>query len=387
MTPNRPGPLGILVLSSQRWSGPPGSMHFTAEAFCRLGHRVLWVDPPVSPMSGFRQPERWADIRGPRDEHPPGGPTVWRPVVAPGQNRAAGQALNGRWLRNGIGRRIGVPDLSLCFVPEARGVMRGLAGFRVYSCIDSLRDLPGCDRRAMEEREAALIGAVDAVVACSRPLVEQLGASGCRAAYIPHGSPSGLPDLTRRHVPAPDRLVERPRPWVGYVGSLNFRVDPAFLRASLDACGGGTLVMVGGRSGFAGPGLPEGAQELMDRPEVVAVGHRSGAELDRYLAHLDVAVVPYGLTPFNRKSYPLKIPQHLALGTPVVSSPNGATDELARHVYVAATAREFHDGVRRALDPSDMASRPGRVEAARARPWTTVASELLALPGSPLSSA
>ena len=377
--------LNILVLSSGRWSSAPGSMHYTAGALCALGHRVLWVDPPVSPVSAVRQPERWTDLRGPRHEQPPGGPEVWRPVVAPGQNGSFGQTVNARWLLRGIRKRIGAPDLSICFVPEARGVMRGLTGFRVYSCIDSLRDLPGLDPEMARAREDALIRSVDGLAACSRPLVEQLAASGHRASYIPHGAPADLFDLSVEDVPAPHRLAGRPRPWVGYVGSMNFRVDASLLRASLDACGRGTLVMVGGHSGFAGPGLGGEARELLGRPNVVPVGHQSGAELVRYLAHIDAAVVPYGFTAFNRKSYPLKIPQHLAIGTPVVSSPNGATDELGRHVYVASSADEFRHGVRRALDPSDAANRMARSDAARSRPWTTVASEIVALMGSSLS--
>lgn len=367
----------VAVLSPARWGGFWGSMHYTALGLRALGHEVLWVDPPLSPLSPLRQPERRADALGARREVTAEGVAVWRPIVLPGQSSRPAQAANGRWLARGVRRLLPAADLAICFTPEARGAIRLLAGARrVYSCIDSLRDLPGADQSAADARERDVVGSVETVVACSRPLVQQLGALGAAAAYIPHGCDERLLDLAPRTGPVPVELAGRPRPWIGYAGSMNFRLDPALLAAASDA-GGGTLVLIGGHSAASGPGLDPAARQLLSRPNVVSLGHRDQPDLARCLTHLDVGITPYSGTPFNRKSFPLKIPQYLGVGLPAVSTPNGATDELAAHVTVASDPRDFGAAVAAELAGDSDRRREARRAAAARRTWATVARELL----------
>ena len=372
-------PLRIAILSSARWSSFPGSMHYTARALREFGHDVFWVDPPVSPGSVLRQPERRADLCGSRHETAPDGLAVWRPLAVPGQNGTLGQALNGHWVGHGVSRGLGRPGLSICFTPEARSVMRKLPGVRIYSCIDSLRDLPGVDPRLVERREQELIDAVDLVAACSLPLVDQLALAGKPVTYIPHGYDEGLAAEALGRSELPASLVGRPRPFIGYVGSINFRLDAELLRAALSGSGGGTLVLVGGHAAGAGPAADPAVRALLDRPDVVAVGHQEQAGMAAYLACLDLGLVPYRPGPFNRKSFPLKVPQYLSAGLPVVSTANGATDELIDQVSVAERPGAFEAATRAALATDDPARRVSRRQAARRRTWKVVAEELLRL--------
>jgi glycosyltransferase involved in cell wall biosynthesis len=257
--------------------------------------------------------------------------------------------------------------------------MRLLPGVRIYSCIDSLEDLPHVDPARMRRREAELLAAVDAVAACSKPLVEQLEGRAPNLRYIPHGCDPGFVLDHPREGPVPDPLRSRPRPFVGYVGSMNFRLDADLLDGSRQATDGGTLVLVGGLASSAGPAPSREVAALVARSDVVAVGHREPPELVSYLAALDAGIAPYALTPFNRKSYPIKIPQYLGAGLAVVSTPNGATDELAPFVSVASSRDTFEAAVRRAC--ADHSGRDQRVAIAKARPWTSVAKELLDLAG------
>jgi teichuronic acid biosynthesis glycosyltransferase TuaH len=100
--------------------------------------------------------------------------------------------------------------------------------------------------------------------------------------------------------------------------------------------------------------------------------------LPKYVAALDVGLAPYTDVAFNRKSYPLKVLQYLAAGVPVVSSANGATDDLVDAVHLAWGPDAFEHEVRQALKEGDPAQRAARQAAAASRPWTTVARELLA---------
>jgi teichuronic acid biosynthesis glycosyltransferase TuaH len=352
-------------------------MHWLAMALAELGHEVLYVDPPVSPLSLVRQPDRRRDLTGARLEQPLPRFRVWHPLVVPGQNNPAGQRINARVLRSGVRRHLGQPDLVVVSSLEARSVARVLPGVHAYCCIDSFEDLPGVAADAIRSREAELLEAVDVVAACSLLLCEQLRSRGADPILLPHGcDASFLVDLDAIDVPQPLRGLQRPL--IGYVGSVNFRIDAALLAAARRATGDGTLVIVGGSFRAAGPRPDAATAALLADPAVVTVGHQEADVLPAFVAALDVGLAPYSDTAFNRKSYPLKVLQYLAAGVPVVSSANGATDDLGDRVHLASGPDEFERAVRDALEEGDRAHRRARQDAAAARPWTLVAEELLA---------
>lgn len=361
----------VAVLSSARWSSFWVSKQLVARALSGLGHEVLYVDPPVSPLSLLRQPSRRSDLLGPRHEQID-GVDVWRPLVVPGQNGRVGQQVNAAWLARGVAHRMPAVDLTIAFSLESRTLFRRMGGRRVYYCTDSLEDLPGADAVVCRERELELAEAADVTVACSLPLVDQLAARGVEATYLPHAvdAPSAPGDM-----PPPPELQDVTRPIIGYVGSLNFRLDMDLLECALRH---GTLLVVGGDFG---PAPSAEVRALLDDPRVVVVGHQHPRELDRWLAHLDLGLIPYAPTPFNRKSFPIKLLQYLAAGVPVVSTSNGATDEHASLVHVADDPVAFDAAIRDALAGDTPSERTRRSALARARSWTAVATELLTAAG------
>jgi teichuronic acid biosynthesis glycosyltransferase TuaH len=365
------GPMQATVLSSTRWASPWLSKQHLAVSLGALGHDVLYVDPPVSPLSVLRQPERWVDLRG--GTRPAAtGVRVLTPRVLPGQDLRLIRPLNARLVAGGAARYQPAPDLVLAFGTEARDVLPRLPGMRAYHCTDSWEDHPANDARLARRAEDELIAGVDTVLACSLPLVEQLAARGVRARYLPHGCDV---DSFATAEPAPD-VAALPRPVVGYAGGINFRLDPRLLAAALESIGEGTLVVIGSGWRSARGGAGAAVRSVLRHPRVVSTGHRPPDELPGLLAALDVGIVPYESTPFNRKSFPLKVPQYLAAGLPVVSTPNGATDEYPSVVTVVDGPARFASAVRDvAVRPAEGASE--RRAAVAGRPWSVVASELL----------
>ncbi len=387
--------LGAVVVSSARWEGDPLSKHHIARALAGLGAEVCYVDPPVSVLSPLRNPARLGDMWGARDAEVAPGLHLWRPWALPGQNSRLGQRMNAGLLARGLASRAGVPDLMVAFSLESRGLLGRdslaararrprVAGATLYHCTDSIEDLPGVDAGAARRFEAELAQAADVVTACSLPLVAQLAARGIDARYVPHGC-DVFPEvaLTRRPSGGSDDgvpavLAGRPRPWLGYVGSMNFRIDPSLLAAALEASCGGTLVLVGGAFG---PRPAPSLADLAARPEVVVLGRRTGEELVELLRAFDVGLVPYGPRAFNAKSYPLKVPQYLAAGLAVASTPNGATEELSGFVEVGSGPEEFAAAVSRALDRASCEPASLRIDAVKERTWRIVAIELLEAAG------
>ncbi len=66
-------PVKVLFLSPASFGSFRRSKQFLALAMGRQGHEVGYVEPPVSPLSVIRQPQRWRDLIGPSLRSPAPG--------------------------------------------------------------------------------------------------------------------------------------------------------------------------------------------------------------------------------------------------------------------------------------------------------------------------
>jgi teichuronic acid biosynthesis glycosyltransferase TuaH len=133
---------------------------------------------------------------------------------------------------------------------------------------------------------------------------------------------------------------------------------------------------------------PARFDRLLARDGVAWVGARPYGELRSYLKLIDVGLVPYAPTDFNRYSFPMKTLEYLAAGRAVVATSLPAllwleTDLVALadrpEAFAAAVARE-------ALLARDPALVHRRRELASRHSWAERAEQfagLLELPGRP----
>jgi teichuronic acid biosynthesis glycosyltransferase TuaH len=146
------------------------------------------------------------------------------------------------------------------------------------------------------------------------------------------------------HAPLPAD-ADLPGPVAGLVGRINHRTDLRLLEAIADR--GRSLLLVGPRdAGYE----PRRFDALRRRRNVRWVGPKPSAALPGYLRVIDVGVVPYLDSPFNRGSFPLKTLEYLAAGRAVVATDLPAIRWLATDlIRVAAGPESFADQVDRML--------------------------------------
>lgn len=156
--------------------------------------------------------------------------------------------------------------------------------------------------------------------------------------------------------PCPVPTGDLRRPIAGVIGGIGDRLDFELMCRCADLDELGTLLLVGP--------LPEEPsaelQALLAHPKCVAVGAQPHAEIHRWFQCLDVGLIPYVKTEFNRLCSPMRLFDHLASGARVV-----ATDACEQvtvfndRVAACSFPEEFVCAVRNAL----VATRPeGRVE-------------------------
>ena len=139
--------------------------------------------------------------------------------------------------------------------------------------------------------------------------------------------------------------VDLRNPIVGFIGHINSRIDMRLLEAIAER--GRSLLLVGPRDlAFE----PKRFAALLCKPNVRWVGFKPFDALPGYLRAIDVGVVPYEDSAFNRGSFPLKTLEYLAAGRSVVSTDLPATRWLDTDLIATASEPEtFADQVDRLL--------------------------------------
>ena len=254
----------------------------------------------------------------------------------------------------------------------------------VYFNLDDYRLFWPRSAKQVERLERDAVGIADLTVCASKFRADELRAENPEHAskihHLPHGAPSRSIPSEPQHQPGPSPadIAHLPRPWVGYVGTLEDRVDWSLLDEVAEANPEASIILIG-RVGPDGPTHWQAdRRRCMARANVNAIGWREQGIIDTYNRSFDLGLIPYRTDhPFNIASCPTKITDYMAAGRPVV-----ATDlpecRLHSEVFDVVEDQDFAAAVacRLACGPDD-----GRAEArweiARRESCRSVVSRLL----------
>ena len=299
------------------WDGIRGTdRHMVTAMACHA--RILWVDPPVSPVTAALR--RSATHYSLRPEISVVNRQITRltPKAMPGLSRPGMHVttaplvrLQTRWAL----RRLGIQPFAV--VATYPGDLLGYWGGSVVNVFHGTDDyvagaeLMGVSARYQLRQEIRVVGRADVVTAVSPQLAERWAAFGANPVVIPNGC---WPIKAGERAVRPE-LKDLPHPVVGLIGQLSDRIDLSVLNAIADA--GLSLLIVG-------PLDPRWEQqrfkELVNRSHVYYIGPVPAEAVPSYLAVIDIGITPYRDTPFNRASFPLKTLEYLGAGVPVVST-------------------------------------------------------------------
>lgn len=342
---------GVIVLcAATRFTGIKSADHHMAEHLSRVAP-VLYVDPPLSPLTPCRNRSTAQSLRGPRLRLQAPGLAQLTPVVLPCPSRPAltpvTSLLARQYLRRATGRFRGRVHAVISVWPQYPVFGSCGEDVRVYWAQDDFvsgAGLMGLNAKHLQAREQAVAASADLVAAVSPVLAQAWRDRGSASLLIPNGADlSAYADLDRAACPADVRL---PGPMVGLIGHINARIDLNLLEAIADR--GRSLLLVGPKD----PGFePERFGALVQRRNVCWVGPKPFELLPGYLRLLDVGIVPYQDSAFNRGSFPMKTLDYLAAGRGVVATDLPSIRWLATDlVAVASGPGAFADAVDRSLE-------------------------------------
>jgi len=299
---------------------------------------VLFVDPPMSHLTRFNNPAIAESTRRPHLRMVAPRIARYTPVVAPKPSHPAMIEFTSRVVRHQLrgavrrlGGRVHAVIATWLFVD-----VYGVCGEqrRVYWWTDDPVGAAahwGADAERLGRAEERLARSSDLIVAVNEGATRRWQDRGFRAAYVPNGCDA--PFFAGGDDVDPPADVHLPGPIAGFVGHINSRTDLTLLEAVADA--GTSLLLIGPKD----PSFePARFDRLVERRNVAYVGAQPFEKLPSYLKLIDVGLVPYGPTEFNKWSFPLKTLEYLAAGRPVVSTSLPAVRWLDTELVTLADA-------------------------------------------------
>lgn len=267
--------------------------------------------------------------------------------------------------------RDGTP-IAYLFSPRFLPYVEALEGARlIYHADDKFAAMRGwTDAQArMQEK---VIARAELVVATTPEVAAWLGpVAATRMMLLPNGADAAA-FAGGGASPCPTDLASVPRPRLGYVGSLNEKVDFRLLDALAAARPDWHWVLIGKTwpgAHFEGE-MRAAIERCAMRPNVHVFGEKPYQALPAYVAHCDVNTMIYRTdgSGWWRDIYPLKLHEYLATGLPVVSADVAAVRAFAEVVSIAEGLDAWIAAIEHAL-AGGRGTPAQRVAVAHANSW------------------
>ncbi len=345
-------------------------------------NRILYVEPPISLLSPFKDPACWKKWRTWREglrrwseniylySPPPVLPfgNVYRPV-----NR-----LNQAWLAPFIraaARALGFRRPILWTYLPNTADLAGRLGERlvIYDCVDEHAAYTGFRPETVNTLEKKLLKLADIVFVTARGLYEAKKPY-CREIHlIPNAADvAHFRRALDPETPLAPELQGLPRPILGFVGVIQDWIDLDLIAELARRRPAWSFVLVGP----AGPGVNLGP--LREMANVHLLGRRDKEVLPSYFKGFDLCLNPFRLNKLTATVSPLKFYEYLATGKPIVSVPLPEVEPFSGLVEIARGPDEFLQKIEAALASETPERQAARLQAAGANSWEQRVAEMMA---------
>lgn len=205
----------------------------------------------------------------------------------------------------------------------------------VYYCVDEHSGFAGIDEQQFHALDRKMNALADVIFCSSKTLCEKNRATNPNTHHMPHGVNYELfaSTLTERVSVAPE-LQKLPRPVILFFGHISYDwVDRELVRYLAQQRPRWSFVYVGRYS------MRE--DEFAGLPNIHILGERQFEDLPQYCKGADVGTIPFVYSPLTDNCNPLKLPEYLSAGLPVVSTDIPEVRRFGDLVRIGKTNEEF----------------------------------------------
>ena len=384
----------VLCISNPSWEGDYAKTIVELMSVFAVRNKVLYIDNPSTlkdVVQGFvrRKPMPYRKLLGlarritrlPLDK---GGEVyvMTPPVVLPINYLPPGKVydlllkLNGWLVRRAIRKGLRELDMNerliniVAFNP-AMGVVCGRRfneDLLLYHCYDEIEAANWLKRHGVS-LERTFMRMADAVIVTSQGLLEAKRSLSTACFLVKNAVNYPLFSKAFRSV------VPRDSPVIGYIGSIDDRLDYDLLEDLIRRMPDTRFVFVGRIVDAAGGSV------LRKYSNVVLHGPKKVHELPSFVETFSAGIIPFVKNSFTKGIYPLKINEYLAAGIPVISTDFGYLQDFAGIISIAGTPEEFGTKVLWELSEDTEQKRVDRRKMASQNSWEHRAEELSVIIG------
>lgn len=370
----------IICLSTVDWD-PIWTRKQQVMSRLPVSNRILYVEPPISLLSPFKDPACWKKWRLWREGLRQWSENIYLyspPVIAPfGNVYQQLNRLNQAWLAPFIRRAAHLLNfrqpLLWTYLPNSADII-GRLGEKlvIYDCVDEHSAYTGFRPETVWGMEQRLLKQADIVFTTARGLYEKRKPF-CREIHlIPNAADvDHFQKAVLETTPLAPELRRLPHPVLGFVGVLQDWIDLDLIADLAEARPGWSFVLVGP----AGPGIDLGRLHAL--PNVHLLGRRDKEVLPSYFKGFDICLNVFRLNRLTSAVSPLKFYEYLASGKPVVSVPLPAVEPFSDVVEIARTPEEFLKKIEHALFSETPERQKLRLRRARENSWEQRVVEIM----------
>jgi len=242
----------------------------------------------------------------------------------------------------------------------------------VYYAYDQYSGYTGGDAKP-SPTEIKLLERADLVFTVSHELMrdkQQFVANPSKIVHLPNAVDFDRFSAARREdTRIPDDLDRLPRPRLGYIGSINEKLNLPVLEALSSHRPNCSVVLVG-RDNYTNADEKRRFQALVARPNVHWLGYREYDLVPAYIKGLDVCMMCYVVNNWTFYGDPLKLHEYLASGKPTIGTGLQSVKDFADVVMIPESPSEWVAAVDEALAERNPELVERRIETARANSYS-----------------
>jgi glycosyltransferase involved in cell wall biosynthesis len=246
----------------------------------------------------------------------------------------------------------------------------------VYHADDAFSLMPGWDGKC-QEMERKLVARADHLFSASPGIARLLPSDGGRRTRLLPNGAQVESFMEPAQSPCPSDLSSVPHPRIGYVGSVNIKVDLLLVAEIARRRPDWHWVIIGpvmksDHEGFPGNAeFQAGLAACRQLENVHFLGPKPYYVLPSYTTHMDVNTMCYRNVPGGwwTAIYPLKLHEYLAAGKPVVGTNLDVLWEFKSVVAIAETVEDWLSALSAAIYAGGIGTKHDRQSVALQNSW------------------
>lgn len=230
-------------------------------------------------------------------------------------------------------------------------------------------ELSAAQRRRIAGLEEKIIKNVDVVFTVSEEMAAAARKLNPESYFLPSGTMPEIFSPDKKPVLSAE-MQKLKHPVLGYIGTINERVDIALLIKISENIPDCSIALIGDlhcqRTDISA---------LAGRKNIYLLPGQYFWDLPAYTWAFDVCLLPY--VPALTKVEPTKIYDYLATGKPVVATACPEIKKFGDYIFIAGNADEFVECIKKGLTEDDDSKRKKRLVLAQENSWSKRAEEIM----------